>query len=228
MRSPHVIRDTLPALAIALGACLAIPGPVAAQTVFPLDHFSSITVRSGGKVVLRHGPVQRVTVLKGGTQCAGIRVAKDGRLVIDKYRGDCPPYDLEIEVITPSVDEIMVMDGGTIQTRGEFPSQPELGVAVGEGGTIDVRSMTADVVTAAVKSGGRIFTRPQDVLLANVADGGLIRYWGHPRVKSSIEHGGSVQKGTAAEADESLSELDLSVPPVAPIPATPPTRVGTR
>ena len=222
MRSPRALRRALATLCFALAASPAVPAM--AETVVPVARFSSITVRSGARVVLRHGRAQSVTVLQGDTRCAGISVDEGGRLVIDKYRGDCPRYELEIDVVTPAIDEIMVMDGGTIETRGAFPSQAELAVAVGDGGTIDARSMTAGVVTAAVKSGGRIFTRPQDVLLANVTQGGIIRFWGDPRVKSSIQHGGSVRKGTAAEADLPLSEMGPTAPRVPDIPRSTWTR----
>jgi putative autotransporter adhesin-like protein len=202
---------------------LAMPAPVVAQTAVPLAPFRAVTLRGGGKVILRYAPSQRVTLLKGSANYTGVAIAEEGRLVIDRCQCKCPRgYELEVEVLTPELVDIMVSDGGTIQSRGSFPRQAELGVAVHDGGTIDLRSMTVDAVDAAVRQGGRIFTKPQRVLAANVAHGGAITYWGHPRVTRSVEDGGVVARGTAADADKPLPECGPAAPPVPPVP---PTRV---
>jgi hypothetical protein len=60
-----------------------------------------------------------------------------------------------------------------------------------------------------VEHGGRILTVPQASLLATVTQGGAIIYWGDPQVRSSIQHGGVVQEGTADDIDAPLSEIGL-------------------
>jgi len=199
--------------------------PAAAQTVVPLAPFRSVTLRGGGDVVLRHASTQRVTLLEGSTACTGVMVADEGRLVIDKCRSGCPKgYKLVVEVLIPEVVDIAVMDGGTIQTRGSFPRQAELAAAVGDGGTIDLRSMTVDFVAAGVHDGGRILTKPRSALVANIVRGGAITYWGDARVKSSVEKGGVVARGIPAEADKPLSELSPGAHALPPVPPLPPIR----
>jgi hypothetical protein len=99
-----------------------------------------------------------------------------------------------------------------VATLCSFPRQDELAVAVSHGGTIDVRSMVADTVTASVNQGGRILTVPQAWLFARVTQGGVITYWGDGQVKQSIEHGGVVTKGGADEINLPLSDVDPSLP----------------
>ena len=181
--------------------------PIVAQKIVPLTPFNSVELHDGSHAIIRHGPTQRVTLLKGSLDYTSVTVADGGRLVIDSCAMHCPRgYDLEIEIVTPDVAGISVMDGGTIQSSGTFPRQTEIRVAVSSGGTIDIRSMSVDTVTASVNSGGRIFTRPQTALSASVADGGIITYWGDARVSKSIKRGGVVSKGTAAEASQPISE----------------------
>jgi putative autotransporter adhesin-like protein len=193
--------------------------PVVPQKVVPLTPFSSVELHNGAHAILRNGPTQRVTFLKGSLDYTRVTVADGGRLVIDSCSMDCPrDYDLELEIITPDVARISLEDGGTIQSSGSFPRQAEIRVAVNDGGTIDIRSMSVDSVTASVHSGGRIFTRPQTALSASVVDGGIITYWGDARVSKSIKGGGVVTRGTAAEATQPLSESSLALPCVPPVP----------
>ena len=213
---------TLHLLAVAQLFALAhsMPVPVMAQTVVPLVPFRSVELRNGAEVILRHGPAQRVTLLKGSLDYTRVTIADGGRLVIDKCKSRCPrEYVVEIEIVTPDIAGISVTDGGTIQSRGSFPRQAEIGAAVREGGTIDIRSMAVDKVTASVEQGGRILATPQTALFASVVEGGEITYWGDGRVESSVRRGGAVTKGTAAEADKPLSELS---PPASFSPAVPP------
>ena len=215
VRTLHLLALTqLSALA------LAMPAMVAAQTVVPFRPFSSVELRGGGKAILRYGPTQRVTLLKGSPDYTRVTIEDGGRLVIDNCKRQCPRgYDLQIEIVTPDIARISVADGGTIESRGSFPRQAEIGLAVRDGGTIDIRSMAVDSVTASVDEGGRIFTRPQTVMFARVVNGGNITYWGDARVKSSVQGGGGVTRGTAAEADKPTSELSPSLPSLSPIPA---------
>ena len=202
--------------------------PVAAQKAVSLAPFSSVETHDGAHVVVQHGPTQRVTLLKGSLDCSAVSIADGGRLVIEKYKSRCPErYQLEVEIVTPDIARISVADGGWIQSRGSFPRQAEIRVAVESGGTIDIRSMAVDTVTASVNSGGRIFTRPQIAMSASVADGGIITYWGAARVTRSIQRGGVITRGTAAEASQPLSKVDpalSAVPPIPPVPSIQPIR----
>jgi hypothetical protein len=201
---------------------LAVSEPVAAQTVVPVAPFRSVELSDGGEVILRHGPTQRVTLLKGSLDYTRVTIADGHRLVIDKCKSRCPRgYALEIEIVTPDIAGILVAHGGTIQSRGSFPRQAEIGAAVRHGGTIDIRSMALDRVIASVEQGGRIFTTAQIALSASVVSGGLITYWGDALVKSSIRHGGVIIKGTADEAEKPLSDLS---PPLASPPPVPSLR----
>ena len=187
---------------------LVVAASVAAQTEVSVAPFRSIELHDGGHVILRHGATQTVTLLKGSMDCAQFTIADGGWLVIDKYKEQCPrKYELEIEIITPSIAEILVADGGRIQSRGSFPRQAEIKTVVRNGGTIDIRTMAADSFTASVEEGGRIFVMPRIALFASVINGGQITYWGDARVESSVRHGGAVTKGTADETDKPLSEL---------------------
>ena len=188
-----------------------------------LAPFRSVELRNGGKAILRHGPTQRVTFLKGSPDYTQVTVASGDGLVIEKCTRECARgYELEIEILTPELARVSVAEGGTIQSRGSFPRQAEIGVTVDNGGTVDIRSMSVGNVTASVVSGGRILAKPLTMMVARVVDGGNITYWGDAHVTSSIEHGGVVTRGTPSDADEPLSELSPPVAPVPPIPALPP------
>jgi putative autotransporter adhesin-like protein len=218
-----VLSFTSPEARVSTAQSESLPAPVVAQKVVPLTPFSSVELRSGGKAILHHGPTQRVTLVKGSLDYTHVTIGDGGRLVIDSCKSQCPrEYDLEIEIVTPDATRISVADGGTIQSSGSFPRQAEITVAVNEGGSIDIRSMAVNSVTASVYSGGRIFTRPQAAMFASVVDGGIITYWGDARIRKSIKGGGVVTRGTAAEAGQPLSELSPPLPSVPPIPALPP------
>jgi Putative auto-transporter adhesin, head GIN domain len=212
-----------PAVRVSTAQSGSLPASVVAQKVIPLTPFSSVELRSGGRAILHHGPTQSVTLVKGSLDYTRVTIADGGRLVIDRCKSECPRgYDLEIEIVTPDIARVSVEDGGTIQSSGSFPRQVEITVGVNDGGTIDIRSMAVDSVSASVYSGGRIFTRPQAAMFASVVDGGIITYWGDARIRKSIKGGGVVTRGTAAEAGQPLSESSPPLPSVPPIPALPP------
>ena len=223
---PHsyaLIRTCLVAAAV-----LTLPCGVMAQTEIPVAPFKSVTLRNGGRVVVRYGSGQKVTLLEGSTSHTGVTTDDGGRLVIDRCSNGCPKdHDLLVEILTPEINELVVTDGGLIQTRGTFPHQPGMEAAVHSGGVIDFRSMTVDDVNAAVQQGGRIFAKPQRTLVASVAQGGNITYWGEPRVRSSIDHGGVIARGAAADADKQiLVHPDPGmVTPVTPVPPVAPPKV---
>jgi beta-lactamase regulating signal transducer with metallopeptidase domain len=222
----------LATLSVSAAPVAVSAAPVAMQPGVPLTGaFSAVELRNGGHVNLVHGQSQGVTLRKGDPQESTIALGEDGRLVIDRCPRPCEHgHDFEVEVVTPRLATIKVAEGGTIQSRGEFPHQAEIGVAVSQGGTIDIRSMAVGNVTASVYSGGRIFVKPEGALSADIEQGGIITYWGTTDVKSSVRYGGVVAEGTAADADKPLAELSgparlppiPPTPPVAPIPTIQP------
>ena len=220
----------LAGLMVVLAAVSAVASPVTLEPGRPLAvSFSAVELRNGGTVNLIHGPSQRVTLLRGDPEQIAIAIGADGRLVIDRCPKHCPGrHDLAVEVETPGLATIAVAEGGTIQSRGEFPLQPEIRVGVSQGGTIDIRSMPVANVTASVYSGGRIFTQAGAALSAEVEQGGNVTYWGDPVVKSSVRFGGVVVKGTATDVDRPIADLGFKgpppeppEPPIPPVPAVP-------
>jgi hypothetical protein len=169
-------------------------------TIIPVSEFRSIALSNGGHVVVRHGPVQSVSIRAGDLQYTRVRV-DDQRLIIDRTARECPErYRLEIEVVTPHVSRVSVSNGGTVQTIGEFPAQASIEADVEQGGTADIRAIPADRVNASVYSGGRIFTTAQQKLTASVESGGAITYWGDVQdVSESVRHGGVVTRGNRPE-----------------------------
>jgi hypothetical protein len=166
-----------------------------AQTTVPLAHFTSIELRGGGHVVLRHGAQQRVTILKGSTHYTRFGMAEQGKLVIDACHSDCPwHYDLQIEIVTPDIRGVAISGGGAIETASGFPAQSSITAAVDGGGHIDVRTVAVRSGTAAVDGGGRIEIRATGSLAAAVNGGGNIRYVGNPQLTTAIDGGGSVQR----------------------------------
>jgi hypothetical protein len=148
-------------------------------------------------------------MLSGNSEISRVSVTRGGTLVIDRCRDHCPRgYELEIEIVTPSLSNISLANGGRIEARGSFPRQRELDIEVAHGGTIDVRPLVVDQVTASVNQGGRILTVSEASLNATVNQGGFIAYWGHAKVSSSISHGGVVTRGDPGQINAPLSEVD--------------------
>src|SRR6266850_7309636 len=118
------MMGTLHLLAVTLlsASALPMPAPAISQTVVPLAPFGSVELRNGGKAILHHGPVQRVTLLKGSPDYTQVTIADGDRLVIDRCRNHCPRgYELEIEIVTPNIAGISIAHGGTIASWGNFP-----------------------------------------------------------------------------------------------------------
>jgi hypothetical protein len=217
----------LACLMLAIATVSAVASPVATKPVVALAaSFDAVELRNGGTVTLIHGDSPRVAVLKGDPEEHSITIRDDGRLVIDHCARSCSHrVKFEVEVVTPGLAAIAVAHGGTIQSRGGFPPQPEIGVGVSQGGTIDIRSMPVARVTASVYSGGRIFAKPETALSAKVEHGGAVTYWGDAVVESSIEDGGVVVAGFADDFAKPLAELGPArlppPPPVEPLPPVP-------
>jgi hypothetical protein len=200
-----------------LAAMAAIMGMDASSVPEPMQlaPFSAIDVRNGGHVVVRPGSSPRVTLLEGSRDYVRIGVNEQGVLIIDRCPSKCPSgYRIEVEVTAPAaLTRVSLANGGWVSTAGNFPRQQELAATVAHGGTVDVRSIAADRVTASVQQGGRILTIPGASLLARVDNGGVIMYWGNARVDSSTRYGGVVQKGEPSERNLPLFEVGTPVMP---------------
>lgn len=189
------------------------------QQALALAPFTSLEL-NGVKAVLQYGSPQRVTLLKGSGDVSLITVTQE-RLVIDKCRDKCPRgYELHVEIVTPLVTAISAANGGAIESRGNFPHQAAMSLAVSQGGTVDARAISANNITAAVNQGGRILANPQMTMAASVSNGGVITYWGNAQVTSSTQHGGVVTKGAAVDLEKPLSDVEapVSCPPNHPAP----------
>lgn len=194
-----LISLTVAGAALLLSA--AAPQAAFAETVVPLAKFRSIELNGGGKVRLRHGPVQRVTLIKGDPRITRFTVGSDrgekDKLVIENcYNRSCRDYELEVEIVTPLVTGVAIKGGGRIDSAGGFPTQSSLGVAVSGGGEIDARALPARNVGAAIRGGGRILTRASGSLGAAIKGGGQVLYWGDPSVSVAINGGGTVERGS--------------------------------
>lgn len=218
------------ALTCGLFVLTGIPSVETAAQSDPISvaPFRSVELRNGAHAIVRHGPAQRVTFLKGDADHTRITVAGD-RLTIDKCKSKCGRgYELEVEIVTPEVARITVAHGGWIESRGSFPRQAEVDVTVDNGGTIDIRSMSVASVAASVLSGGRILTKPLTEMTASVVDGGNITYWGDAHVTQSIEHGGVIERGSPADAERPRADFGDPLAPTPPIPPRPPTQERSR
>ena len=177
--------------ALLMLATAAVAGPV---SVAP---FKSIESRNGAHVTVRYGPAQRVEVVSGSPR---VFVSGDGRLTIDN-RGGSHRARTSVEIVTPRLDALSVSQGGRMTIEPGFPRHGIVAAAVANGGTLDLRRLPADEVSAAVSQGGMIAVRPSRQLLAAVTQGGNITYWGEPAVMRSVNHGGVVQRGRPEDSD---------------------------
>ena len=87
----------------ALGLLLAA-APAAAQGPVTVPRFDSVELQGGGQVVLRHGPTQRVTIVRGNVEMTRFSVER-GRLEILACVRSCRNYDLQVEIVTPDIGE---------------------------------------------------------------------------------------------------------------------------
>jgi hypothetical protein len=180
---------------LTLAAAAAAAVPATAQTPVPVAPFTSVELRGGGSVTVRHGPRQSVTLVRGTTEMTRFTVGNDGKLRIDACVRSCRNYDLRVEIVTPRIDGLAIAGGGTLRTEGDFPSQRSLAAAVNGGGVLDSRSVAARDVAASVNGGGAIRTRATGTLAASVNGGGAISYWGEPTVTQAVRGGGAVTRG---------------------------------
>jgi hypothetical protein len=187
-----MVRSLVPLFAVAFVASV----PALAAEPIPVPQFRSVELTAGGDVYLVPGPVQRVTLLNGSTQLTSIRVRPEGRLEIRTSCNErCPhEYDLRIEIESPTLPDVAVHAGGRIIARPGFRLQRDVAAAVSAGGTIDLRAVEADQVSAAVNAGGDIYVRPRLTLNAAVNAGGDIHYSGNPQVSMAVANGGDVRR----------------------------------
>ena len=186
------MRSIIPLIAV----LLATSAPALASEVVSLSGFRTVQLRGGGEVVVRPGPVQRVTILDGSSQFTRLQIRRKGELRIDACTERCPRhYRLRIEIQSPRMPDVAISGGGAIRAAAGFPAQSQLSAAVNGGGAIDLRAVDAVSVSAAVNGGGSIAVRPRRSLSAAVNGGGQVRYWGNPQVSMVVHGGGSVRPG---------------------------------
>lgn len=185
-----MIRSTIPLFVFALAAS----APAVAQENIPVPAFRSIELKAGGDVSIVRGPVQRVTLVNGSTALTRFQVRDNGRLEITtSCRANCPhEYNLRIRIESPTVPDVAVNAGGSINVEPGFGPQRDVSAAVLAGGTIDLRGLPVDSASAAVHAGGDIFVDPRVRLNAAVSAGGDVHYRGNPQVSMAVADGGSV------------------------------------
>jgi hypothetical protein len=179
-------------LGIAAASALLALAPAAAQTPVSVPAFDSLELRGGGRVTVRHGAEQSVTLVRGDPAITRFTVDRDGRLRIDACTRTCRDYDLRVEIVIPELDAVAIEGGGTIRADGRFPERRALAIAVSGGGTIDMSAVSTADVAASVHGGGSITTHARNSLAASINGGGSVRYLGDPSVSSAINGGGSV------------------------------------
>jgi autonomous glycyl radical cofactor GrcA len=177
-------------------AALAASAPAVAAEQIPMPHFNSVRISDGGNLSIVPGPVQRVVLVSGSREFTRFQMRRDGQLEISMAcNARCPRnYDLRVRIESPQVPDLAVSEGGTIVAQGGFAPQRHIAAAVSEGGTIDLRSVTVDAVSAAVSSGGDIYVRPRRTLAAAVNAGGDVHYSGNPQVTMAVHNGGDVRR----------------------------------
>lgn len=171
---------------------LMLATPAAAGTVVPLAPFRALDLHGGGEVVLKHGSVQRVTILKGSLQYSELRVV-NGTLDVSACRSwwQCPRnYDFKVEVVTPMLSAFAVHGGGDLTTEGAFPQQDELSLDIHGGGDADLKAIPVRHASVSVHGGGDLKITATEVLSGSVEGGGDVTYWGHPKQLAIATHGG--------------------------------------
>ncbi len=178
-------------LAAALAALLCGTAG-AARTPVAVPAFDSIGLQGGGRVTVRHGATQSVTLVRGSLDLTRFTVDRDGKLEIHACVRSCRDYDLEVEIVTPVLEGVGIEGGGHIRAEGAFPERDALALGIRGGGEIDMRAIHAATIAAGIHGGGSILAFARDRLAAGIDGGGEIRYLGNPAVTSGINGGGSV------------------------------------
>lgn len=167
--------------------------PALADIDVPVPAFSGIEAHGGASVVLRHGPVQKVTIVKGDLKVSKITVngtSLDIEACPHSWTG-CPfGYKLQVEITSPHIEAMDAHGGGAIRVEGDFPQQKQLHLEAHGGGAIDSRAIPAEEVYADAHGGGAIHTRALASLHAEAHGGGAIDYAGNPPQVFASAHGG--------------------------------------
>jgi hypothetical protein len=176
-------------------AALILTSAALAGADVKLPPFSGINVHGGAHVILRHGTVQRVTVVKGDLGKADLHISGT-TLDISPCKLACWGHvDFEVEIVSPKIDAIEAHGGGAVEAAGQFPKQPVLNVQAHGGGAIDTRAIPADTVNAQAHGGGAIEVQALVAINAQAHGGGAIEYTGNPpHVAAETHGGGSISK----------------------------------
>ena len=180
-------------IAIAIAALAAV-APAAAQTPISLPAFDSVELRGGGRVTIRHGASQSVTLVRGNRDMTRFAVDRSGRLRIDACVRSCRNYDLAVEIVTPGLEGVAIQGGGSLRAEGGFGRRESLAAAISGGGLIDATALSAERVAASVNGGGTIRTHARQSLAVTINGGGSVVYEGDPAVTSRINGGGTVRR----------------------------------
>jgi hypothetical protein len=178
---------------VAAAATLALlTGAALAGTDMNFPTFTGINVHGGGSVVLRHGPVQRVTVIKGDMSKIDLHMSGNTLDIspCKKWLSCWGSNPLEVEIVSPKIENFEIHGGGELKAVGDFPKQPTLRADVHGGGDLDCRAIPADSVTANVHGGGDAYVNAISSINAEVHGGGDLTYTGNPPHISSQTHGG--------------------------------------
>lgn len=177
-------------------AALILSGAAFAGTDISLPPFTAINAHGGANVVLRHGDVQRVTVVSGDLKKAKLEVVGGKTLDITACTGWCwNTKGFKVEIVSPRIDTIEVHGGSDLDAVGPFPKQPLLNIEAHGGADADTRAIPAEVVNAHAHGGADLDVQALVELNAHAHGGADISYTGNPqRVSSHAHGGGSIEK----------------------------------
>lgn len=176
-------------------AALMLTGAAFAGTDMHFGSFTGLNVHGGAHVNLHYGKVQKVTVVKGDLSKADLHLSGN-TLDISPCKNWCfNVQTLEVDVTSPSVNDIEAHGGGAVKASGDFPKQPTLKIEAHGGGAVDTRAIPADVAHVEAHGGGAVRLQVLGELNAEAHGGGAISYTGNPpRVHSSSHGGGAISK----------------------------------
>lgn len=177
-------------LVAAAATALMLAGTALAGTNLSFPAFTGIAVHGGGHVILHHGNVQRVTIIKGDLSKADLHLSGN-TLDISPCKNWCwNVSQFEVEIVSPKIEAIEAHGGGAVDATGDFPKQSVLSVQAHGGGAIDTRAIPAETVTAQAHGGGAIHVKALATISAQAHGGGTITYSGNPAQIAVQTHGG--------------------------------------
>jgi hypothetical protein len=173
---------------------LALAAPASAQTVVPVGAFDGVSLLGGGEVRLRHGPVQKVTLIQGDPTVSSLRIENNKSLVIRACRTRCRNYKLVVEIVTPRIEAVAITGGGSVVSGPGFAAQRSLAASITGGGTLDLDSLAARDVAASIRGGGLIRTDARESLAVSIHGGGSVTYLADPQTSVAVHGGGTVRR----------------------------------